>query len=429
MKDIEKILFNEAIYERGLLAEKFKTTRNFTEFLCQPLEKEDYVIQSMTDASPVKWHLAHTSWFYEAFVLNKGVKNYKSLHPQYSYLFNSYYVQIGERFVRNRRGLISRPTVDEVYKYRRYVDENVLAFMASCSEKQFMEFAPVIETGINHEQQHQELILTDLKHLLSHNPLSPVYRYINRPDPAEGMVKKWELFDEGVVEIGYEGDGFSFDNECPRHKKYISSFEIEHGLVTNGEYIAFIEDNGYNRTELWLSDGFDFIQREGIRAPLYWQKIDGQWYYFTLSGLEKVKMNEPVCHVSYYEADAYARWRKCRLPFEEEWETAAPDEIRGNFAEEMFFHPAVSYEAGGDNGQFYGDVWEWTGSAYLPYPGFKPLPGALGEYNGKFMSGQMVLRGGSCATSAVHIRKTYRNFFPPHARWQFSGIRLVKDEV
>jgi ergothioneine biosynthesis protein EgtB len=427
MQHTEKIILNEDIFKRGKLAERYKSVRSFTEYLCRPLEKEDYVIQPMPDASPAKWHLAHTTWFFEAFVLMKGVKNYRSLHPQYNYLFNSYYVQMGDRYRRDLRGNISRPTVDEVYRYRKYVDEQILGLIAVCPEKTYNDLFFVIETGINHEQQHQELLLTDLKNMFSYNPLHPVYRYINRPDPAEGVIKSWIEIDGGVVEIGSEGESFSYDNECPRHKKYIDRFCIGSGLITNEEYIAFIEDNGYRRVELWLSDGYDIARRENWNAPLYWEKVEGVWYYFTLSGFEKVKMQEPVCHVSFYEADAYARWRDARLPLEEEWETAAPDEIQGNFAGEKFFHPAAMWNLSDDYSQFFGDVWEWTGSAYLPYPGFRPLPGALGEYNGKFMSGQMVLRGGSCATSASHIRKTYRNFFPPHARWQFSGIRLAKD--
>jgi ergothioneine biosynthesis protein EgtB len=427
MPHSEQILLNEALYERGMLAERFKKVRSFSEFLCQPLEKEDYVIQSMPDVSPSKWHLAHTAWFFEAFILSKAIKNYKSIHPQYSYLFNSYYVQMGERFRRDMRGHISRPTVDEVYRYRRYIDEQMLSFLATCSEDMFSVYSPLVEIGLNHEQQHQELILTDIKHVFSCNPLNPVYRFINRPDPQEGLIKEWKEFDEGIMEIGADGESFSYDNERPRHRKYLHDFMLSSGLVTNHEYIAFIEDNGYNRPDLWLSDGFDTVQKERWDAPLYWQKIDGEWYYFTLSGLEKVKMHEPVCHVSFYEADAYARWKGRRLPTEEEWETAAPGEISGNFAEEMFFHPAASWSELAGFTQIYGDVWEWTGSAYLSYPGFKTPDGALGEYNGKFMSGQMILRGGSCATSSTHIRRTYRNFFQPDKRWQFTGIRLASD--
>jgi ergothioneine biosynthesis protein EgtB len=427
MQHTEKILLSEDIYQRGRFAEKFKQVRNFTEFLCQPLEIEDYVIQSMPDVSPAKWHLAHTTWFFESFVLSKALKNYKPFHPQYNYLFNSYYVQMGDRFLRNQRGVISRPGVREIFNYRKHIDEQILSFIASSSEKSFNDFASLIETGMNHEQQHQELLLTDIKHVFSFNPLHPVYRYINRPDPVEGIIKNWIKTGEGIFEIGADDNSFSFDNEHLKHKKFLHNFCISSDLVTNEEYIGFIEDNGYNRPELWLTDGFDMAQREGWTAPLYWEKINGSWFYFTLSGFEKVKKHEPVCHVSHYEADAFARWKKKRLPSEEEWEVSAPDEVYGNLADEKIFHPSAMWDPGREYRQFYGDVWEWTASAYLPYPGFKASDGALGEYNGKFMSGQMVLRGGSCATSKSHIRKTYRNFFPPYARWQFSGIRLASD--
>ena len=413
--------------DREILTEKYKAVRHFFTVLCDPLETEDYVIQSMPDVSPARWHLAHTSWFFEAFVLQKAVKNYKSLHPQYNFLFNSYYVQIGERFTRANRGFLSRPTVKEVYEYRDYVDKNVIAFIADCSEDQLSEFGPVIEIGINHEQQHQELMLTDIKHVFSMNPLYPVYSTNYSPIVDHVPEMAFKNFEEGLYEIGNPGNEFGYDNEFPRHKIYLEPFALANRLVTNREYIDFIEDGGYTKTELWLSDGFSKAGQNNWEAPLYWEKRDGEWWNFKLNGFHKVDLNEPVCHISYYEADAFARWSGYRLPTEAEWETAAGDiPAAGNFVEEGNFHPIPFAEAKPLN-QMYGDVWEWTMSPYVPYPGYKTLPGALGEYNGKFMSNQMVLRGGSCATSASHIRKYYRNFFYPDSRWQFMGLRLAKD--
>ena len=415
--------------DRDVLLKRYKSVRNFFNILCEPLKTEDYVIQSMPDASPVRWHLAHTSWFFEAFVLQNAVKNYKSLHPQYSFLFNSYYTQIGERFTRSIRGLLSRPTVEEVYEYRKYVDENITEFMENCTDSQLKEFGPVIEIGINHEQQHQELMLTDIKHVFSMNPLYPVY--IDTYAPVVDYVPKQSFinFDEGIYEIGHPGNDFGYDNEFPRHKEYTKPFGLGNRLVTNREYIDFIEDNGYKNTELWLSDGFSTVEREKWSGPLYWAKQDGEWWNFKLTGFHKVDLNEPVCHISYYEADAYARWAGYRLPTEAEWEIAAGNlPISGNFVENGNFHPiAIPEEEDNSLKQMYGDTWEWTMSPYIPYPGYKTLPGALGEYNGKFMSNQMILRGGSCATSKSHIRRYYRNFFYPGSRWQFMGIRLAKN--
>lgn len=413
---------------RENLIERFNTTRKFSEYLASPLVTEDYVIQSMPDVSPTKWHLAHVSWFFEAFVLSKAIKDYQSLHPQYNYLFNSYYVQVGERWTRSIRGLLSRPSVDDVFKYRKYVDEQVNRFLENCSEEIFNEYAPVIEIGINHEQQHQELILTDIKHVLSINPLHPVYkeREIQSSDKTQPI--NWISFNEGMYEIGSEGKEFCYDNETPKHKEFLQSFYLADRLVTNKEYIGFIEGGGYKKATLWLSDGFATVEKENWNAPLYWSKKDNEWWNFTLQGFRKVNPDEPVTHVSFYEADAFARWVGSRLPTEAEWEAASTGlKVKGNFADDDNFHPVPLNENEKGLKQMYGDVWEWTGSAYLGYPGYKPLPGALGEYNGKFMSGQMVLRGGSCATSLSHIRNTYRNFFPPFSRWQFMGIRLAKD--
>ena len=428
----EKKRYDRAgIPERDYLTQSYKAVRDFSFFLSAPLETEDFVIQSMPDVSPTKWHLAHTSWFFETFVLSKAVEEYKSPSPQYAYLFNSYYIQAGERHLRPKRGLISRPTVRETFEYRRHVDEHMMRFFAEASEKEWKELAPSIEIGIHHEQQHQELIVTDIKHVFSENPLRPVYS-----GGAEGksslaaVPNKWVPFDGGIYTIGHHEDGgFGYDNEYPSHKTYLEPFKINSRLVTNREYMEFMDDGGYENGALWLSEGWAKIQATGWNAPYYWEKDGDKWRYFTLSGMRDVDPDEPVCHVSYFEADAFARWAGARLPTEAEWEVAAGDiPMEGNFVEEKAFHPVPASASGkGPLIQMYGDVWEWTQSAYTSYPGFKTLPGALGEYNGKFMCNQFVLRGGSCATSGTHIRKTYRNFFPPDARWQFMGIRLASN--
>lgn len=417
---------------RGFLTESYKTVRDFSGALAEPLEIEDYVIQSMPDVSPTKWHLAHTSWFFETFVLSKAVKGYKSPSPQYAYLFNSYYVQAGERHLRPKRGLISRPTVEETYNYRNYVDEFMIQFIDDADEKEWKEFSPVIEIGIHHEQQHQELMVTDIKHVFSENPLRPAYmsdKAGSGKSAGNSPPAKWLDFAGGIYSIGHEGKGFGYDNEFPLHKVYLEPFRLQSRLITNGEYMDFIEDGGYRTPELWLSAGWAAVETNNWEAPFYWERKNGKWVYFTLSGMRNVNPEEPVCHVSYFEADAYARWADARLPTEAEWEVAAAElPIEGNFADNRTFHPEARAAVKGNSPrQMYGDVWEWTQSPYTSYPGFKTLPGALGEYNGKFMCNQFVLRGGSCATSKSHIRKTYRNFFPPDARWQFMGIRLAKD--
>jgi len=418
-------------HSRESLRESFKKVRDFSHILAEPLEIEDYVIQSMPDVSPTKWHLAHTSWFFETFVLSKAVKGYKSLSPQYSYLFNSYYVQAGERHLRPKRGLISRPTVEETYHYRNHVDEHMSRFMEDADAKEWKEFSPVIEIGIHHEQQHQELIVTDIKHVFSENPLRPVYKpraAASGRSAGKAPDAGWIDVEGGVHSIGHNGTGFGYDNEYPMHKVYIEPFRLQSRLVTNGEYMEFIEDGGYETPELWLSEGWATAESRNWSSPFYWERKNGEWAHFTLSGMKTVNPEEPVCHVSYFEADAYARWSDARLPTEAEWEVAAGTiPVEGNFAESLSFHPEATAKNGRGLRQMYGDVWEWTQSSYSPYPGFKTLPGALGEYNGKFMCNQYVLRGGSCATSESHIRKTYRNFFPPDARWQFMGIRLAKD--
>lgn len=409
------------------IAACYRKIRSFTERLCEPLETEDYVIQSMPDASPVKWHLAHTSWFFETFVLAPSVPGYRSPHPRYEYLFNSYYNAVGERHARPKRGLLSRPTVAEVYRYRAHVDDAMCDLLTTLDAERLDALAPVLTLGLHHEQQHQELILTDIQHAFAENPLRPVYRERANETNREAPPLKWVHFPEGITWIGHNGDGFAFDNESPRHREYVDGFALASRLVTKAEYIAFIDAGGYRQPQWWLSSGWSAVQDGTWQAPLYWEQHDGVWWHFTLSGMRPVNGAEPVCHVSYFEADAYARWAGARLPTEAEWELAASNlPATGTFAEDERFHPAPANGVGGLQ-QMFGDAWEWTRSSYAPYPGYVPDEGALGEYNGKFMCNQYVLRGGSCATPQSHIRPTYRNFFPPDARWQFTGIRLAKD--
>jgi ergothioneine biosynthesis protein EgtB len=398
-----------------------------TEQLAQPLSPEDCQVQSMPDASPVKWHLAHTSWFFETFLLVPYLPDYEVFDESFGYLFNSYYNAVGQRIPRPERFLITRPDLDEVYAYRAAVDAAVGRFLESVDEVPPPAMAAVLELGLNHEQQHQELILTDIKHALARNPLHPVYC----PDAARARdvlvsPQGWLAIPAGLYEVGHDGTGFAFDNEGPRHRVYLEGFEIGSRPVTNGEVIVFMEDGGYSRPELWLSDGWNHVSSQHWEAPLYWERVDGSWWTMTLGGFRPVSSCEPVCHVSYYEADAYARWAGLRLPTEAEWETAARSaEPNGTFLESGTYHPRAA-EAGTGLAKWFGDVWEWTRSPYTAYPGMRLAPGALGEYNAKFMCNQWVLRGGSCATPRSHIRATYRNFFPPEARWQFSGIRLAR---
>jgi ergothioneine biosynthesis protein EgtB len=418
---------NAQTLSKTYFIERYQSVRRFSEYLCEPLVTEDYVVQSMPDVSPTKWHLAHVSWFFETFLLFPAIPGYRSLHPQYAYLFNSYYNTLGERHCRPKRGLISRPTVEETYQYRKYVDEQVLELLEKLDEERLMQFAPIITLGFHHEQQHQELMLTDLKHVLSCNPLSPIYRASPYANTSNVQNLEWIIFPEGIYWIGHEGEGFVFDNEVPRHREFLQPFQLASRLVTNGEYLEFIEDGGYQNPLLWLSEGWNTVRAEEWQAPLYWEKHDEHWQVMTLSGMREVAKAEPVCHVSYFEADAYARWAGARLPTEAEWEVAAQGvPVEGNFVESGLYHPAPLNTASGKLAQMYGDVWEWTQSSYSPYPGFQPGPGAIGEYNGKFMCNQYVLRGGSCATSVSHIRPTYRNFFPANAQWQFMGMRLAK---
>lgn len=412
------------------LIRRYHQVRQFTECLCQPLVTEDYVIQAMPDVSPPKWHLAHTSWFFETFVLASADPTYRSPHASYAYLFNSYYVGAGERHSRPKRGLLSRPTVEEIYRYRAYVDQQITAFLEGLGDDLLAIWSPIVELGLQHEQQHQELLLTDLKYNFSCNPLRPAYGVANNARPAQvGCAPEWVSFPEGVYWIGHDGQGFAFDNESPRHRSFIEPFHLASCLVTNGEFLAFMADGGYERPELWLSMGWDTVQREGWKAPLYWEQQHGRWWMLTLAGMQVVQEAEPVCHVSYYEADAYARWAGARLPTEVEWEVGAISlPISGNFVEQQTFHPVPLGQTDHTMplAQMFGDVWEWTQSHYSPYPGYTTAPGTLGEYNGKFMANQFVLRGGSCATSVSHIRPSYRNFFPADARWQFMGLRLAR---
>ncbi len=404
------------------LRERFFAVRARTLQLAQPLSAEDCALQSMPDASPVKWHLAHTTWFFETFVLAPAIPGYRPFHPEFRSLFNSYYVGVGPRHPRPQRGLISRPSFDDILAYRCHVNARIAALMDAGAPA----WDALIELGIQHEQQHQELILTDLKHLLSCNPLDPVYLEARPIPQGQRMPQHWQSLPDGIRRIGHEGDSFCFDNELPRHRVFLDAFDIATRPVTNGEYADFIADGGYERHDLWLSEGWDQRHAQGWQAPLYWRREAAGWTVFTLHGRRVPEPSAPVCHVSFFEADAYARWAGARLPTEAEWESyAATQQLAGHFAEAGVFEPRAPAAAGAT--QVFGDVWEWTRSAYEPYPGYRSAPGAVGEYNGKFMSNQYVLRGGSCATPHSHIRASYRNFFPATARWQFSGIRLARD--
>ena len=395
----------------------------------------------MPDVSPTKWHLAHTTWFFETFILKKFVPKYRAEILDYAYLFNSYYNAAGDMHRRDLRGLISRPTVSEAQRYRASIDSYIDDLLSDADEKLLDDIEPLVVLGMHHEQQHQELLITDIKHVFAQNPLYPVFRprrdgALGRPEGAPRRPYLFIDFEKAVAAIGHDGRGFAYDNEGPRHQVLVPEFALASRPVTNGEYIAFIEDNGYQRPEFWLSLGWITVNEQRWDAPLYWTKRDGAWWNFTLSGFRPVDESEPVTHISYFEADAYANWAGARLPTEFEWERAASGcPIEGNFVEDELFHPAavpstVSVDKAARDlrlHRMFGDVWEWTRSAYSPYPGYRVAPGALGEYNGKFMCNQYVLRGGSCATSSTHIRRTYRNFFQPEKRWQFAGIRLARD--
>ena len=406
------------------LAERYRRVRIATENACATLSPEDMVVQSMPDASPAKWHLAHTTWFFETFVLSLPSQRYQPFHSEFNFLFNSYYEAIGARYPRSQRGLLTRPNADVVRRYREHVDRDMMKLLPRLDPSD--DSIGIVEIGLNHEQQHLELLLTDIKHLFSCNPLRPLYRELPLPSNRPAAPMKWIGFQEGVYSIGYAGEAFRFDNECPRHRVFLEPFEFGTRPVSCGEYRAFMDDNGYGRPELWLADGWSVCRREGWQAPLYWERRGDCWHSFTLGGLRAVVANEPVLHVSFYEADAYARWAGSRLPTEMEWEVACsasgvPSGDSGSF-EPCRLHPEPLTN---DGPGFFDDVWTWTLSAYSPYPGFKPTAGAIGEY-GKFMCNQFVLRGGSCLTPRSHLRATYRNFFPPEARWQFTGLRLAR---
>ncbi|QQO55531.1 MAG: ergothioneine biosynthesis protein EgtB [Thiohalocapsa sp. PB-PSB1] len=423
----------DSTFDRDDLLADYLRVRALTERLCAPLQIEDYVIQTRVETSPPKWHLAHVSWFFETFLLKPFLPNYRVFHPGFDHLFNSYYEQTEAGYwPRPERGLLSRPSVEEVYDYRQHVDEAMRRLFDECSDLDWPLAAERLRIGLNHEQQHQELLITDIKFNFAYNPLYPAYRSeLPTNAIAEPDTLGYVAFDGGIVDIGASGQGFGYDNEYPRHRALLQPYRLADRLVTNDEYLAFIDDGAYRNPALWLSDGWSHIQTDHWQAPLYWHLIDNAWHEMTLAGLRPLNPAEPVCHVSYFEADAFARWAGQRLPTEVEWEQAAAGyPVDGNFVDAERFHPAPAASSANDSvpRQLFGDCWEWTASAYLPYPGYRPAPGALGEYNGKFMSGQMVLRGGSCATSRDHARASYRNFFHPHERWQFKGIRLAQDD-
>ncbi|WP_263145331.1 ergothioneine biosynthesis protein EgtB [Pseudomonas sp. RIT-PI-AD] len=411
------------------LLARYLRVRQTSERLCAPLQTEDFLIQSMADVSPPKWHLAHISWFFEAFLLTPFLKGYRSPDAAYDRLFNSYYETHGKPFPRARRGLLSRPTVAQVYAYRAHVDHAMSDLLSAPPLEWAAEIARRVELGLQHEQQHQELLLMDIKHIFAQNPLMPVYRDdLPRAPQRTAVPLSWQAYTSGVRHIGHAGDAFAFDCERPRHRVFIDDFRLANRPVNNAEYLAFIDDGGYRRSDLWLADGWSLLQQAGWQAPLYWWREEDAWCEFTLGGLRALDPGAPVSHLSFYEADAYATWAGARLPSEAEWEVAAQGLApRGNFAESGYLQPMAAPENAEGLQQMFGDVWEWTGSAYRPYPGFKALEGSLGEYNGKFMSGQMVLRGGCCATPEEHIRDSYRNFFYPSMRWQFSGLRLAQE--
>ena len=386
------------MYLTQTLLDAFLDTRSRSETLCDPLETEDYVVQPVEEVSPPKWHLGHTTWFFEEFILKPHLEGYQVFDKDFSFVFNSYYETVGKRVVRANRGNLSRPSVKRIYAYRKYVTQQVAALFSHTEDPSLWE---LLEIGINHEQQHQELLLTDIKYILGHNPLLPSYSEIIPEHATTVSDKLWLSMPGGIYEIGHQGEGFCFDNELGRHKVYLEPYAISENLVSNGEYIRFIEDGGYTRFDLWHAAGWDWVKQESIDSPLYWHFIDGQWYHYTLDGLKTVDPDSPVTHISYYEAFAYSQWKGLRLPTEFEWEAA-----QGQFS--------------------WGQRWEWTESAYLPYPKFKKAEGALGEYNGKFMVNQKVLRGSSVATPPGHSRPTYRNFFHPNERWQYTGLRLAR---
>jgi ergothioneine biosynthesis protein EgtB len=411
--------------ERANLLRRYRAIREWTEALAAPLSAEDQCVQSMPDVSPTKWHRAHTSWFFETFLLQPHVPGYRAFAPAYAYLFNSYYEAVGPRHPRPERGLLSRPGIAEIARYRAHVDAAMARLIADTDEASWPALAERIELGLQHEQQHQELILMDIKHVLSLNPLEAVYQPAPARRPSEALALAWRDFGGGLRQIGHDGAGFAFDNEGPRHKVWLEPFRLASRLVTCGEFRAFIEDGAYRRADLWLADGWAAVQQQGWAAPLYWRRHETEgWSIFTLAGRRPIDPAEPVSHVSFYEADAFARWCGKRLPSEAEWEVAAVEADASS--SDGAFHPAPA-SGGEDVQQMTGGVWQWTASPYVGYPGYRPPGGAIGEYNGKFMANQMVLRGSAAITPEGHARVTYRNFFPPASRWAMSGIRLAED--
>lgn len=411
-----KAIMNDQV----LLLEKFTSSRSLSNNICQNLAPEDLVIQSMPDVSPAKWHLAHTTWFYEAMILKEFEEGFEEYHPSYHFLFNSYYKTQGEHWERVNRGLLSRPTRDEIIKYRESINEKIIKLLNS----KYDEIKTLVEIGINHEQQHQELMLMDLKHVLGTNPLFPIWHEQERPK-SKNIKEEFIYFEGGLKEIGVnKSDNFAFDNETPSHKVYVEDFLISNKLVTNGEYLEFINCNGYSNSELWLSDGWDLK----LSSPLYWIKRDDQWYESTPYGLIPLELETPVCHISYFEADAYATWRGLRLPTEAEWEVVSKSlEVSGQFFDTNELLPKAGHKSNEINDMF-GVLWQWTSSSYQTYPKYKRPSGSLGEYNAKFTNGQRVLRGGSFATLKDHFRTTYRNFYQPEKRWPFTGVRLAKNK-
>jgi ergothioneine biosynthesis protein EgtB len=400
------------------LAGQFLQVRQHSVDLTGGLSPEDCCVQSMPDASPLKWHLAHTTWFFETFILEAMEKDFTPFHPAFRVLFNSYYNGVGDKHPRAQRGMVTRPALGDVLAYRRNVDERIVALLEDGGNDRL---AILVETGLHHEQQHQELMLTDFKHLLSLNPLWPAYSPEKLPHSVTPATLEWHEFDAGIVQVGHQGDGFCFDNELPRHRQFVEPFAIASRLVTNAEFLDFVKGGGYRTPSLWLSEGWDWVQMNKLGHPLYWRLKGDAWEEFTLHGAQPLDPCRPACHLSYFEADAYARWDGARLPTEAEWERAA-GAMQDHAPRRL--HPMSSAENGVT--QLFGAVWQWTSSSYAPYPGYAAADGALGEYNGKFMSNQYVLRGSSCATPTGHSRASYRNFFPASARWQFSGVRLAK---
>ena len=404
----------------------YQSVRQTTEQLAEDLSAEDQNLQSMPEASPIKWHRAHTSWFFETFVLKPHQQDYAEFNEHFNYLFNSYYNGIGRQFPRPARGLISRPGINLVQEYRQHVDLAMTDLIQKLSQDRLKTLMPLMLLGLNHEQQHQELMVTDLKHAFSKNPLAPTWTDLPARTGTSASLT-WHRIDGGLIEIGSDQEHFCYDNETPRHQVFLADFELASRPASCGEYAEFIADNGYSRPELWLADGWDWIRRQDISAPLYWHQNDDRWSLYTLGGNRELDPTEPICHISFHEAFAFANWADARLPTEVEWELASTfASPEGHFSDSGRLHPSSPSSATGLQ-QMFGDIWEWTASSYAPYPGFKPATGAVGEYNGKFMANQMVLRGGSCATAPGHIRPGYRNFFYPVDRWQFSGVRLARD--